>query len=98
MNMQQMLAQAQRMQRELAKAKAALAEKEFKVAKGGMVEVTLLGDRSVSAINIDEAALESDNKEMLEETLEMAINEALEQINQANEELEEKVTGRTNLF
>ena len=46
--MQQMMMQAQRMQRELAKAKAALAEQEFKVSKGGMVELTMKGDRTYS--------------------------------------------------
>ena len=63
--MQQMLMQAQRMQRELAKARAALAEQEFKAAKGGMVELVMLGDRSVKSLSIDEAALEPDNKEQL---------------------------------
>ena len=66
--MQQMLMQAQRMQRELAKARAALAEQEFKVSTGGMVELTMKGDRSVVALQIDEAALDPENKEMLEET------------------------------
>ncbi|MBQ9457452.1 MAG: YbaB/EbfC family nucleoid-associated protein [Bacilli bacterium] len=96
--MQQMMMQAQRMQRELAKAKAALAEQEFKVSKGGMVELTMKGDRTVAALSIDEAAIDPENKEMLEETIAMAINEALEQINAANDEIEEKITGKTNLF
>lgn len=96
--MQQMLMQAQRMQRELAKAKAALAEKEFKVSKGGMVELVMLGDRRISSLNIDEAALDPENKEMLEETIIMAINEASEQIEKENAELEEKITGKTGLF
>ena len=96
--MQQMLMQAQRMQRELAKAKAALAEQEFKVSKGGMVELTMLGNRSISSLQIDEAALDPENKEMLEETIVMALNEALQKIEEANQELEEKVTGKTGLF
>ena len=96
--MQQMLMQAQRMQREMAKAKAALAEQEFKVSKGGMVELVMKGDRSVESLSIDEAALDPENKEMLEETIAMALNEALEKINAANDEIEEKITGKTNLF
>ena len=96
--MQQMLMQAQRMQRELAKARAALAEQEFKVSKGGMVELTMKGDRSVVSLQIDEAALDPENKEMLEETVVMAFNEALEQIQAADDAIEEKVTGKNGLF
>ena len=58
MNMQQMMAQAQRMQRELRKAQAELAQKEFKVAKGGAVTVTVLGNKEIKAIEIDNDALQ----------------------------------------
>ena len=93
--MQQMLMRAQKMQRELAKAQAALAEKEFTVEKSGMVKVTLTGDFNVSSIDIDADALDKDNKEMLEETIAMAINEALEKISAEKEQIEEKITGQT---
>ena len=93
--MQQMLMRAQKMQREMAKAQAALAEKEFVVEKGGMVKVTVLGNYTVSAIEIDPDALDAENKEMLEETIALAINEALEQVTAAKAEIEEKVTGQT---
>lgn len=96
--MQQMLMQAQRMQRELAKARAALAEQEFKAAKGGMVELVMLGDRSVKSLSIDEAALEPDNKEMLEEAITMALSECLAAIEKENDEIEERVTGKNGLF
>lgn len=92
--MQQMLMQAQRMQRELAKAQAALATQEFKVSKAGIVEVVLLGDRSVQSISIDPDALEPDSKEMVEETIVLAINEALTQIDEANEKIQEEITGQ----
>ena len=93
--MQQMLMRAQKMQREMAKAQAALAEKEFTVEKGGMVKVTLTGDFNVSSINIDADALDADNKEMLEETIALAINEAIEQISAEKEAIEEKITGQS---
>lgn len=93
--MQQMLMRAQKMQREMAKAQAALAEKEFTVEKGGMVKVTLTGDFNVSAIDIDADALDADNKEMLQETIALAINEAIEQISAEKEAIEEKITGQS---
>ena len=96
--MQQMLANAQRMQRELAKARAALAEKEFKVSKNGMVELTMLGNRTVKELVIDKDALDPENGEMLSETIALALNEALETIQKESDAIEEKITGRTGLF
>lgn len=96
--MQQMLMQAQKMQRELVKAHSELDQKDFIVKKAGIVEVCLKGDRSITSIKIDAGALSADNKEMIEDTLTMAINEALTQIKQANEELDEKVTGQKGVL
>ena len=95
MNMQQMLMQAQKMQRELQKAQNELKEKEFTVSKGGAVTVVVKGDYSVKSINIDEDAFDKDNKEMVEEMIAMAINEAIEQIEKESEAINEKITGRS---
>ena len=93
--MQQMLVRAQKIQREMAKAQAALAEKEFVVEKGGMVKVTVMGDFSIAKIDIDKDALDADNKDMLEETIALALNEAMEQVQAEKDAIEEKVTGQT---
>ncbi len=96
--MQQMIINAQRMQRELQKAKAALAEKEFAVSKNGMVELTLFGNRTVKEIKIDKDALDPENADMLQETLVLALNEALEAIQKADDEIEERIAGKPGLF
>lgn len=95
MNMQQLMAQAQKMQRELQKAKDALAEKEFTVKKAGAVTVTVKGDKTVQKIDIDKDALE--DKEMVEEMIVMALNELYEQIDEENDAIEEKLAGRGGL-
>ena len=94
MNMQQMLRQAQKMQRELAKAQAQLAEKEFTVSKGGAVTVVLKGDKTIVSVSVDEDAFDKDNKEMVEEMIVLAINEAQEKIDEESEAINEKITGR----
>ena len=94
MNMQQMLMQEQKMQRELAKAQAQLAEKEFTVSKGGAVTVVLKGDKTVVSVSVDEDAFDKDNKEMVEEMIVLAINEAQEKIDEESEAINEKITGR----
>ena len=94
MNMQQMLAQAQKMQRELQKAQNELKEKEFTISKGGAVTVVVKGDHTVKSISIDEDAFDKDNKEMVEEMVALAINEAIEKIVKESEEINERITGR----
>ena len=98
MNMQQMMAQAQKMQRELKKAMAALAEKEFVISKGGAVTVTVMGSKEVKSISIDKDAFDPENKEMIEDMIALAINEAIAQIDEEAEEINERITGQPGGF
>ena len=98
MNMQQMMAQAQKMQRELKKAMAALAEKEFVVSKGGAVTVTVLGNKEIKSIEIDKDAFDEDNREMIQDMIALAINEAIAQIEEEAEEINERITGQPGGF
>lgn len=96
--MQQMLMQAQRMQRELEKAHEALASKEFVIKKAGIVEVTLLGNKTVKVIKINDDAFTLDDKEMVQDTIMMAINEGLETIANEENKISENVTGKKGGF
>ena len=93
MNMQQMMIQAQKMQRELKKAMDELAKQEFTVSKGGAVTVIMMGDGSLKSVFIEEDAFEKENKEMVEELIVMAIQELSEQVEEAKEEINERITG-----
>ena len=93
MNMQQMMIQAQKMQRELKKAMDELAKQEFTVSKGGAVTVIIMGDGSLKSVSIEEDAFEKENKEMVEELIVMAIQELSEQVEEAKEEINERITG-----
>ena len=95
MNMQQMLMQAQKMQRELQKALDELKKKEFTVSKGGAVTVVVLGDKTIKSIDIDKDAMDPDNKEMVEEMIAMAVNEAHQKIDVESAEINEAITGRS---
>jgi nucleoid-associated protein EbfC len=96
--MQQMLMQAQKLQREMEKAHEELAKKEFHVAKAGMVEITVLGNKTIKAISIDKEALAPENKELLETTIKMALDEAFAQVNAESEAIDERITGRKGVF
>lgn len=96
--MQQMLANAKRMERELKKAHEELATKEFVVKKAGIIEITIMGDKKVKSIKIDKDALSADNEEMVEETLAMAINEAYDKVQAEADAIEERVTGQRGVL
>ncbi|MCR5692658.1 MAG: YbaB/EbfC family nucleoid-associated protein [Bacilli bacterium] len=96
--MQQMLANAKRMERELKKAHEELATKEFVVKKAGIIEVTIMGDRKIKSVKIDKDALSADNEEMVEETLTMAINEAYDKVQAESDAIEERVTGQRGVL
>ena len=98
MNMQQMMAQAQKMQRELKKAQAELAQKEFVITKGGAVTVTVLGSKEIKSISIDKDAFDPDNKEMIEDMIALAINEAIQKIEEESEAINERITGQPGGF
>ena len=91
--MQQMMIQAQKMQRELKKAMEKLAEQEFSVNKSGAVTITMMGDGSIKSIEIDDDAFEKDNKEMIQDLIIIGINELSEQIEEAKEDINERITG-----
>ena len=96
--MQQMIIQAQKIQREMQKKQAELAEKEFTVSKGGAVTVVVKGNKTVQSINIDKDALDPDNKEMVEELIALAINEAVAQIKAEEAAISEQLTGGAGMF
>lgn len=98
MNMQQMIIQAQKMQRELQKKQAELQQKEFTISKGGAVTVVVKGDKTIQSIDIDKDALDPENKEMIEELIALAINEAVEQIKAEETAINEQVTGGAGMF
>jgi hypothetical protein len=51
------------------------------------------GDKTIKSIDIDKDALDPENKEMIEELIALAINEAVEQIQAAEAEISSQVTG-----
>lgn len=95
--MQQMIMQAQRMQREMKKAQDALEQKEFVVEKSGMVKMTVLGNRSVKSVEIDKDALDPENADLLCETIAMAVNEAMKEIQKESDAIQEKITGQSGM-
>ena len=82
-NMNQMMKQAKKMQAQMEKAQAALAEKEVEgTAGGGVVKVTANGHKQILNIEIQPEAVDPDDVEMLEDLVTAAVNEALKQVDE----------------
>ncbi len=94
MNMQGLLKQAQKMQKELTKLEDELNEKVYETTMGGgVIKVEVKGNMSVESISIDESLLEVDNREDLEEMLKSALNDAFAKVVEDKEKNMNQITG-----
>ena len=81
MNMQALMQQAQKMQREMEKAQKDLEAKEFEIiSAGGGIKITITGAKVVKNIEIDEDIIDPEEKEMLQDMIVVAINEAISKV------------------
>ena len=82
MNMQAMMKQAQQMQKDMMKAKDEIDKTEF-TGESSLVKVTMNGTKMVQKIEIDKSdSLDSDDIEMLEDMLVVALNDAMSQVDE----------------
>jgi nucleoid-associated protein EbfC len=74
-NVQQMMQQVQKMQRDMADAQEQLKSETVEAsAGGGMVSVTISGDLQVREVRIDPTAVDPDDVEILAEMVLAAVN------------------------
>lgn len=77
-NMNNLMKQAQKMQRQMEETKKNLDEKEYTVkAGGGAVEVKMSGKKTVLSVKLAEDVVDPDDIEMLEDLIVAAVNEAI---------------------
>ena len=93
-NMNNLMKQAQTMQKQMEENQKALEEKEFTAtAGGGAVEVTVSGKREIVKVKLSEEAVDPDDVEMLEDLIVAATNEALRQAEEAAASAMSALTG-----
>ena len=94
-----LMKQAQQMQANMEKAQQELAQMEVVgQAGGGMVKVTMTGKHDVKRIEIEDA-LYQDDKEMLEDLIVAATNQALENaVNRSQQEMQKVMGPMMNLL
>lgn len=98
MNMQAMLKQAQKLQKDMMSAKEEIDSMEF-VGEGSLVKVTVKGNKEVVKVEIDKSnSLDADDLEMLEDMFLVAINEAFKKVDETTEKKMGKFGNIPGLF
>jgi DNA-binding YbaB/EbfC family protein len=93
-NIGNMMKQAQQLQKKMAEAQEKLNSIEVEgVSGGGMVKVLATGKGEIKRIHIDDSLLVKDEKEMMEDLIVAAINDAKQKGEAASQEEMKSVTG-----
>ena len=93
-NMNAMLRQAQKMQKEMEALQADLDEREYDVsAGGGVVNVKINGKKEILSIGIEPEIVDPDDIETLSDILVAAVNEAIKRVEDTNSAEMSKITG-----
>lgn len=98
MNMQQIMQQAQRMQRDITKKKDEIDAMDF-TGKSEWVEIVFNGKREIKSFKIlRDGAIENDDKEMLEDMIMIAIKDAFNKIDDETEKKLGQYASMSGLF
>ncbi len=92
-----LMKKAQEMQENMKKAQAEIANTEVIGESGaGLVKVTMLGNHNVRKVEIDESLME-DDKEMIEDLIAAAMNDAVRRVEEVNKTKMSGITGGMEL-
>jgi len=93
-NMGNMMKKVQEMQSKMQEVQKELESKTVEAnAGGGMVSLVMNGKQQVQSINIDPSLLNEGEKEVLEDLIKAALNQAKEKVDEMSAEEMKKVTG-----
>jgi len=96
--MNKMMKQLQKAQAEMSKLQEELSEKTVESSSGGgAVRVVANGQKQLVSLQIDPEAMDEDNREMLEDMIIAAVNEAFNRVDEMVSSEMQKLTGGMNL-
>ncbi len=98
MNMQQIMAQAQKMQREIMTKKEKIDSKIFE-GKSEWVSVKFKGSKDIDSVEIlSDDAFDKENKEVLADMILIAINNAMDKIDKETDEILGQYSKMSGMF
>ncbi|MCL2592908.1 MAG: YbaB/EbfC family nucleoid-associated protein [Defluviitaleaceae bacterium] len=94
MNMNNLMKQAQKMQKQMETAQEELANKVLEITSGGgAVKVEITGAKVINKITLSPDVVDPDDVEMLEDLVLTAVNEAVRQADEMHQKEMGKLTG-----
>ncbi|MBS5115694.1 MAG: YbaB/EbfC family nucleoid-associated protein [Erysipelotrichaceae bacterium] len=98
MNFNQLMKQAQVMQKRMDKLKKEFDEKEYTFSSSDhAIEGIIDGHLVIKQLKINEELLDKENKEVLEDLLMITVNEAIKKMNDEKENAMSEITGGINM-
>ena len=98
MNIQAMMKQAQKLQKDMMSEKEKIDNTEY-VGTSSFVTVTMMGNKKIKDVKIDVDSMDKDEIEMLQDMIVVAINQAMQKIDEDTEKKLGKYTqGMPGLF
>ncbi len=90
--------QAKKMQEDMEKMQKDMASKEFEGSSGaGLVSCCVTGKNHIKSLQIDASLVKEDEKDMLEDLIIAALNDALEKVKKETEQQMGSLTGGMDL-
>jgi DNA-binding YbaB/EbfC family protein len=97
-NFGNMMKQAQKMQAKMAEMQEQLKKETLEAsAGGGMVRVVITGDMQIRELHIDPAAIDPDDRDMLQDMVAAAVNEAIRSAQELASRRMGEITGGMNV-
>lgn len=97
-NMNSMIKQAQKMQEEMEKAQEEIKAKEYSTTVGGgVVEITMTGDKILKNITLKPEVVDPEDIETLQDLIVSGVNEVLRQVESETEEKMNAISGGLNI-
>ena len=97
-NMNNLMKQAQRMQRQMEESQREMEEKEYEAtAGGGAVKVTVTGKMELTKVEISPEVVDPEDVEMLSDLVMAAANEAIRAAAKEKEDKMETISGGLNI-
>ena len=94
MNINALMQQAQKMQKQMERKQKELESKEFEFSSnGGAIKLKMLGSKQIVSLEIDEDLIDPSEREMLQDMLVIAINEAINKIDEEASSIMGSVAG-----
>lgn len=94
MNINALMQQAQKMQKQMERKQKELESKEFEFSSnGGAIKIKMLGSKQIVSLEIDEDLIDPSEKEMLQDMIVVAMNDAINKIDEEASSIMGSVAG-----